>query len=453
MSQSGSFSSGGGPFSGLLTLTGDSGGTISGDIAYNINVVGGTDISVVGNSLTNTLTINSTGSSVVLEDQIFYVGKHGNDLNSGRNIGAAVLTFTQAIVLATAALPSASNKIVIECFDDGLYTESITLPAYVSIQAPNAGLKGSIELVDNVSIKFKSIESNGEGYGIIKTSGKPSSYIDIDYLAFTTGTGSISSVGIGNETNGDLYFKFKEIYADGDALAVGLVYNGDNGTIYVDGQTMTGYNYCNFFIWESTGYINGYVNTVTSSTDEGALFGMLDAGNANLTFESVTKLTVGVISGGISSNINIKANKFSCTTAYDMSTGGYLHLTCNELSGDRIGNAYIHLPVQTQIINTAGGLIPQNVYLVNNFATPINLSLPLASKIGDVIELTGLTTSLAWTITQGAGQFITIGATTSTIGVGGSVTSTATGDSIRLICIQENKGWQALSYVGTFTIV
>ena len=47
--------------------------------------------------------ISSTGSFA--QQQIFYVGKHGNDSNSGTNINTAVLTFTQALTLAAAATP------------------------------------------------------------------------------------------------------------------------------------------------------------------------------------------------------------------------------------------------------------------------------------------------------------------------------------------------------------
>lgn len=44
--------------SSVETLTGDTGGAVSPDVAFNINIVGGTGIDVVGNPITHTLTIS-----------------------------------------------------------------------------------------------------------------------------------------------------------------------------------------------------------------------------------------------------------------------------------------------------------------------------------------------------------------------------------------------------------
>lgn len=52
----------------LTSLTGNSGGAVHPDGALNINVVGGTGVSVVGTPGTNTLTINSTSSGLAVVD-------------------------------------------------------------------------------------------------------------------------------------------------------------------------------------------------------------------------------------------------------------------------------------------------------------------------------------------------------------------------------------------------
>ena len=46
---------------GIETLTGNSGGAVSGDASFNVNIVGSGDISVTGNPGTNTLTISDVG--------------------------------------------------------------------------------------------------------------------------------------------------------------------------------------------------------------------------------------------------------------------------------------------------------------------------------------------------------------------------------------------------------
>lgn len=80
------------------------------------------------------------------------------------------------------------------------------------------------------------------------------------------------------------------------------------------------------------------------------------------------------------------------------------------------------------------------------------LSLPATSLVGEIIEVT-LKGSTSWQITQGAGQSIEFGMATTTVGVGGSLTSTAQGDSIRMVCTTANLVWLVLSGNGNPTVV
>lgn len=45
---------------GIETLTGNSGGAVSGDASFNVNILGSGDVTVTGNPGTNTLTISNT---------------------------------------------------------------------------------------------------------------------------------------------------------------------------------------------------------------------------------------------------------------------------------------------------------------------------------------------------------------------------------------------------------
>lgn len=62
MSQSGNFIISGSSSSNIQTVTGNSGGAVGPDGTFNINLVGSGDMSVVGNSATNTLTISALGT-------------------------------------------------------------------------------------------------------------------------------------------------------------------------------------------------------------------------------------------------------------------------------------------------------------------------------------------------------------------------------------------------------
>lgn len=65
MSQAGTSSNGGGGSSGILTVTGTSGGAVGPDMAGNVNLLGAGGVVVTGNAGTNTLTISVSGSGIV----------------------------------------------------------------------------------------------------------------------------------------------------------------------------------------------------------------------------------------------------------------------------------------------------------------------------------------------------------------------------------------------------
>lgn len=104
-----------------------------------------------------------------------------------------------------------------------------------------------------------------------------------------------------------------------------------------------------------------------------------------------------------------------------------------------------------QTIGVSQTLAINNGYICTG-GVNLSLALPAVSAIGDIIEIT-LDGSTSFQITQAAGQSIKIGSGTSTIGVGGSITSTMQGDSIRLVCSVPNLRWNTLSTVGNFITV
>lgn len=96
-------------------------------------------------------------------------------------------------------------------------------------------------------------------------------------------------------------------------------------------------------------------------------------------------------------------------------------------------------------------LVENNSYLCSGGGA-LSLSLPGSSSFGDEIEVV-LDGSASWTITQGAGQQIRLGNQTTTLGAGGSLASTAQGDSIRMVCKTGNTLWTVLSVIGNITVV
>lgn len=80
------------------------------------------------------------------------------------------------------------------------------------------------------------------------------------------------------------------------------------------------------------------------------------------------------------------------------------------------------------------------------------LLLPAVSTLGDTIEVY-LDGSTSFQITQNAGQSIKLGNQVTTSGVGGSITTTQQGDSLRLVCDTINLRWTITSMMGNTTFV
>lgn len=93
-----------------------------------------------------------------------------------------------------------------------------------------------------------------------------------------------------------------------------------------------------------------------------------------------------------------------------------------------------------------------NGYICNKGGT-LALALPASSAVGDIIEVTGINTALGWQITQASGQQIFFGTSSTTSGATGTLTSSATRDSIRMVCVVANTIWNVISSIGNPTVV
>jgi hypothetical protein len=81
------------------------------------------------------------------------------------------------------------------------------------------------------------------------------------------------------------------------------------------------------------------------------------------------------------------------------------------------------------------------------------LALPAVSAVGDTIRVI-LDGSGSWMIAQpNAATQIRIGTEQTTLGVGGTLASTAQGDSIELVCETVNARWVVTNFVGNISWV
>jgi len=97
-------------------------------------------------------------------------------------------------------------------------------------------------------------------------------------------------------------------------------------------------------------------------------------------------------------------------------------------------------------------MVVNHGYIANKAGTLV-LTLPAVSAVGDVIEITGMNTATGWQVAQNAGNTIYFGTSTTTPGIGGSLTSTAIHDSIKLVCLTTSALWQVVYGLGNITVV
>jgi hypothetical protein len=133
-----------------------------------------------------------------------------------------------------------------------------------------------------------------------------------------------------------------------------------------------------------------------------------------------------------------------------VTTANSQDVTINSSTG-QLGCRAIQAITHWQTVGLSGALAVNNGYICTAGAA-LSFSLPATSSIGSMISLT-LDGSTSWTITQGAGQSIRIGALETTPGVGGSLASAAQGDSVTMVCSVADTRWVVVSEIGTISVV
>lgn len=91
-----------------------------------------------------------------------------------------------------------------------------------------------------------------------------------------------------------------------------------------------------------------------------------------------------------------------------------------------------------------------NGYFCNKAGT-LALALPAASAVGDVIEVANINTATGVQFTQAANQQIFFSTTSTTLGAAGTLTSSALGDTLKIVCRTANLVWWVTSGIGNWT--
>ncbi len=267
-------------------------------------------------TMTGEATPNVQGALDIINDfsrgqqqDIIYVGLHGNDSNSGKSINLAKRNFASAITGATGA--TGGRPTVLTCLDSGVYSESLILSEWLNIYAPSAKLIGKIELSINSKVKFCEVERGsvlGPTLGLTGVLGTTGvAYLDL---------GKITQIGVGDavlSTTGDgtINLNVDDIYIEhGNAL--GKLAQGA-GNINVVAGTI---------------YISGTGNAVIQTVDSGTIRGRISriVGAAGQGFD---------VRGGM---VEMSVGSVDTNSAYNIQ-GGELKLKAIGITGTRTQSA------------------------------------------------------------------------------------------------------------------
>ncbi len=449
------------------SLTGNSGGVVLPDAGGNINVVGGNNITTVGNSSPNTLTVNVSGTT----NHAVQVGNASASLTS-----LAVGTNGQVLIGATGADPAfatltstggtitftpGANTLNLEATLSGL--EAIT---YEARSAGGTLTKGQLVEISGfdggAGVPLLSLSSaNGFGpcHGMILTT------LDTVTTGLVQITGLISGVDTSAFSNGELLYlstvagNYTNNPPDTESNAIyplGSVVKSDatTGSILLNVPPISvlppNLNNDNILVGNSSG------NAVTATLGNG----ILTYNTSTTTFIGSTVTQNGVLYGGASNAVSsatvgtngqVLLGATAAAPAFGTltSTGGTITFTtgANSLNLDVSGGGGI---VWTEVTGTSQAMAINNGYIANN-AGLVTLTLPTTAAIGSIIRVTGKGAG-GWRIAQNASQTIYFGLFNTTTGTLGRLDSTATRDTVELVCVTANNDWNVISSIGNITV-
>lgn len=90
-------------------------------------------------------------------------------------------------------------------------------------------------------------------------------------------------------------------------------------------------------------------------------------------------------------------------------------------------------------------------YITNKAGTAAAMTLPVTAAVGSVLRIVGLGAT-GWSIAQNASQQIDMNSVSTTVGVGGSLASSARYNCVTLLCTVADNEWCVVDSEGTLTV-
>lgn len=267
--------------------------------------------------------------SGIPHDNVLYVGKHGDDVNDGKNPDRAFLTFGAANTAASGETPTTSNRFVIVCQDAGRYDEQVSMVQYVSIYAPSAAIIKSVILADDAILVVDCVEVTGGATNALVKTGTGVSYVRARKLQSDGSGGSAHCVWILQGT----------LYLEADLVTTLLSGNGIKGqgtgatVIFLNVKKIKVENGEGFSADTANVKYRGRVNEIEiTGTGDGLLN---SAGDVHVAigrlFDSGSG--IGMSCQGGSGTTTVHVGEVNCDIAYSVAAGSALYLIAGKIIG------------------------------------------------------------------------------------------------------------------------
>ncbi len=417
------------PAASSISITGDSGGALTGN---SFTFTGGT----------TGLTFAGAGSTETL----------GGDLNVAHG-GTGNTTFTAYSVICAGTTATGAFQNVSGLGSAGNVLTSNGAGALPTWQAAGSGgittIDGDTGFVTGSTVTFAG-ESGGTDY-----SGATVRFVSLTgnlIMVLTTSDNDANTLlgqGAGNATlsgsnnAGFGYFNLNALTSGGDNSALGFsaLTSLQSGA----GNVGVGYEAGAFLL---TGAENTLIGDLAGTNYTGSESSNIIIGSNVLgTAAESNVLRIGAATGTGTGQLSKAYIQGIASVSVSNKNYVTIDTTTGQLGSDAVPTSF------TWSVITANQTAAVNNGYICNKAGTLALALPASSAVGDIIEVTGINTATGWQITQASGQQIFFGASSTTSGATGTLTSSAIRDAIRIVCITANTTWQVLSSVGNITVV
>jgi len=453
------------------------------------NILIGSGTTWVTNAVSGDITINSTGVTAIGASKVTNAMLAGsiddsklNTISTAGKVSNSATTATSANTASAIVSRDASGN-----FSAGTITASLTgnisgnAATATALQTPRT--IGGVSFDGTANIVPQTIQSVNEASDttcfplFISASGSQSLQplnnanfgFDSSTAGLTVGLATINNKGSAlTSTNAALNFP--------STLSLGNLINYE-GFGYAGITSSSKIFMAKNLVWDSTAISYKYINAIAAGaglielTTNGIDLRSAPLGSAGNTATPVTVITVnnsgGIEFPNITASTVLTLSSSNVVTATALTNGQVLigstgsspsASTLTPGNGISITNGAGSITIAstgnspyTEVTGTSQSMAVNNEYTANN-AGLVTLTLPSTAAIGDQVTVNGKGAG-GWSIAQNSGQLVHLGSSTTTTGVGGSLSSTNQWDNIKLKCVTANTTWVVQTAVGNITVV